>query len=84
MTETTNHETGTDLGVGVDAVVIRCVLTAKELQDAPLTDDFVLPRMLVAKGFHATGGPLQPALKGQIGYTVDFETGNYHYFQTGV
>lgn len=65
-----------------ERVVRHCTLTRKELQEAPLTDDFVIPRMLVGKGFKADGGPLQPKLRGQIWCTVDFETGDDHYFQS--
>jgi hypothetical protein len=70
--------------VGVDADVIRCEITQEELQKTPLTDDFAIPRLLVSKAFIADGGPLQPKLRGQIGYTIDFETGNYRFFQHGV
>ena len=67
-----------------ERLVIRCTITKKEILETPLTDDFAIPRMLIEKGFKADGGPLQPKLRGQIGYTVDFETGDYRYFQIGI
>ena len=86
MTNETNKQDDKHRSCGseLSGLVIRCTLTAKELQETPLTDDYAIPRMLADKGFKADGGPLQPKLRGQIGYTVDFETGNYRYFQTGV
>ena len=80
-----NEATGnTALAGQNDPIVIHCVLTKRELIEMPLTDDFAIPRILVSKGFKAEGGPIQPKLRGQIGYTIDFKTGNYHYFQSGV
>ena len=83
MTNEQNENSAAEGRSALEGVIMRCTLTRKELQDTPLTDDFSIARMLVSKGFKADGGPLQPRLRGQIGYTVDFETGDYRYFQMG-
>ena len=51
-------------------MMIVCVIYKADLIRMPDTDEHAIPRLLVAKGFRHTGGPLLPKLSGTI--TVDF------------
>lgn len=59
----------------------KCEITKEEIMNMKDTDDFATARALVSKGFDCEGGPLQPKLLGQVCYTVDFDTGSYHWKQ---
>jgi hypothetical protein len=61
--------------------IIRCAISCDEVISMPMSDDYAIPRLLVSKGFQASGGPIQPKLTGAVGYTVDFESGDRHFFQ---
>jgi len=51
-------------------MMIFCEIDKADLIRMPDTDEHAIPRLLVAKGFRHTGGPLLPKLSGTI--TVDF------------
>lgn len=63
-------------------MIHECVITQQEAAEDPATDSYFMARMLKAKGFVCTGGPLQPKLSGEVSHIQDQETLNYHFKQT--
>ena len=61
-----------------------CEVNEIDLIRMPDTDEYAIPRLLVAKGFRYTGGPLLPKLSGTITMEFDNRTQSYKFNQKGL
>jgi len=59
-----------------------CELNQDDLIRMPDTDEYAIPRLLVAKGFRYTGGPLLPKLSGTITVGFNDRLQSYKFKQT--